>query len=261
MTSPVLGIDLTDGLATLTLRRPDALNALNAELKDALAEWIRGAWDSDEVRAVLLVGEGRAFCAGGDLTEMDPQRSPEGARVRQEKLLRQVFVPLAQFPKPVVAAVHGHAHGAGLSLALACDMVVAAEDAPMSVSFTQRGLVPDCGALYFLPRIVGVARAKELLLTGRRFTGKDAEAMGLVMEAVPQDQVLTVARDRAKSLAAGATVALGLTKSLVDRSWNLALEQVADLEAFASAVTRSSSDHHEALASFREKRPASFTGK
>ena len=259
-TESVLDVAIEDGLAVVTLQRPDALNALNGELKDALADMVREARYDDRVRAVLLTGSGRAFSAGGDLSEMDPNRTPQQARTRQDKLLYEVFVPLAQLPKPVVAAVNGHAHGAGLSLALACDIVVAADDAPMSLGFVHRGLVPDCGVLYFLPRIVGTVRAKELLLTGRRFTGAEAVAMGLISQAVPAQDLLTTARELATTLASGATVALGMTKTLVDRSWDCTLEQFSELEAFSAAVSRATSDHREALEAFRDKRPAQFTG-
>ena len=255
-----LDVVVEDGLAVVTLQRPNALNALNGELKDALADWVRQARYEDSLRAVLITGSGRAFSAGGDLSEMDPNRSAQQARSRQDKLLHEVFVPLAQLPKPVVAAVNGHAHGAGLSLALACDIVIAAEDAPMSLGFVQRGLVPDCGVLYFLPRIVGTVRAKELLMTGRRFTGAEAAGMGLVSQAVPADELMSTARALATTLAAGATVALGMTKTLLDRSWDSSFEQLAELEAFSAAVSRSTQDHREALDAFRDKRAAQFTG-
>lgn len=260
MSDSVLDVEVTDGLAVLTLNRPDAMNALNGALKDALADWLRRARYDESVRAVLVTGNGRAFCAGGDLSEMDPNRTPEQARARQDKLLHEVFVPLAALPKPVVAAVNGHAHGAGLSLALACDIVVAAADAPMSLSFVHRGLVPDCGVLYFLPRIVGTARTKELLLTGRRFTGAEALEMGMIAHAVPAEALLTTAREIAATLAAGATVALGMTKTLVDRSWGTSLEELSEIEAYTAAISRATADHREALAAFSEKRPARFVG-
>ena len=259
--SDVLDVQVDDGLAHVTLQRPDALNALNMDLKLALAEWVANARYDDSVRAVLISGAGRAFCAGGDLSEMDPDRSPHEARQRQDQLLRTVFLPLAQLPKPVVAAVHGHTHGGGLSLALACDIVIAADDTAMSLGYVHRGLVPDCGILHFLPRIVGTARAKELLLTGRRFDGTQAAAMGLISQAVPRDQLMETALETARGLARGATVALGMTKTLVDRSWQLSFEEMSEVEAFSQSVCRSSLDHREGLAAFTEKRDATFTGK
>jgi len=257
----VLDISVEDGLAVVTLQRPEAMNALNGVLKDALSAWLRQVRYDDDVRAVLITGSGRAFSAGGDLSEMDPGRAPQAARMRQDKLLREVFVPLAQLPKPVVAAVNGHAHGAGLSLALACDIVIAADDAPMSLGFVHRGLAPDCGILYFLPRIVGAMRAKELLLTGRRFDAREAVEMGLISRSVPGAELMPVALETARSLAQGATVALGMTKTLVDQSWQASLEQLAELEAYSAAVCRKTEDHAESLVAFREKRPAVFTGK
>lgn len=257
----VLDVEVEEGLAVVTLHRPDALNALNMELKQALGSWLAATRYDETVRAVLLTGAGRAFCAGGDLTEMDPDRTPQESRTRQDHLLRTVFVALAQLPKPVVAAVNGHAHGAGLSLALACDVVVAAEKAPMSLGYVHRGLVPDCGILHFLPRLVGTARAKELLLTGRQFDAAEARAMGLVATTVPAEALMTAARRTAEELARGATVALGMTKTLVDRSWQLSFEEMSELEAFSQAVCRATVDHREALAAFAEKRPADFAGR
>ncbi len=257
---PVLIVEVSAGVATLTLNRPSAMNALNAELKDALAAWLRDARYDTSLRAVVIEGAGKAFCAGGDLSEMDPGRAPEVARARQDKLLRDVILPLTTLPRPVIAKVHGHAHGAGLSLALACDIVVAAEDAPMSLSFVHRGLVPDCGVLYFLPRLIGTARAKELLLTGRRFTGVQAQAMGMIAHAVPADALNDTVAGLAHDLGQGATVALGLTKTLVNESWESGLEQAASVEAMASAISRSTADHREALDAFREKRTAAFGG-
>ena len=256
----VLDVQVTDGLAVVTLRRPEALNALNMELKEALAAWLNEVRYDDSVRAVLITGAGRAFCAGGDLSEMDPLRTPHEARMRQDRLLREIFVPLAQLPKPVVAAVNGHAHGGGLSLALACDIVIADESAAMSLGYVHRGLVPDCGILYFLPRLAGTARAKELLLTGRRFDAREALEMGLIARTVPGENLMSAAMETARSLANGASVALGMTKTLVDQSWQLTIEQVAELEAFSQSVCRSSSDHIEGLNAFEEKRPAVFTG-
>ncbi|MEO3856479.1 enoyl-CoA hydratase-related protein [Acrocarpospora sp. B8E8] len=257
----VLTVSLEDGLLELTLARPQALNSLNLELKERLGEVLGQVAYDEKVRAVLVTGEGRAFCTGGDLSEMDPKRSPEEARTRQHKLLNAVFLPLARLSKPVVAAVHGHAHGAGLSLALACDVVVAGESAPMSFGYVHRGLTPDCGITYVLPRLVGMARAKELLFSGRRFTGAEALAMGLIAEAVPDGEVIERARARARELARGATVALALTKRMLDQSTHLGFEDVIELEAYSQAVTRATQDHAEGIAAFAEKRTAVFTGR
>lgn len=259
--SGFLDVRMEDGLAVLTLNRPDALNALNLELKQALADWLARARYDDSVRAVLLTGAGKAFCAGGDLKEMDPDRPAQAARMRQDQLLRTVFLPLARLPVPTVAAINGHAHGGGLSLALACDLVLAAADAPMSVGFVQRGLAPDCGIAHFLPRIVGTAKAKELLLTARRFDAQEALRLGLVCEVVEREELLARAMKLASGLAEGPTIALGLAKTLVDQSWDHDLEQFADLESGSQALTRTSADHREGIAAFLEKRVPRFVGR
>jgi 2-(1,2-epoxy-1,2-dihydrophenyl)acetyl-CoA isomerase len=256
----VLDVSIEDGLAVLTLNRPEAMNALNLELKRALADWLAHARYDTSVRAVLLTGNGRAFCAGGDLKEMDPARAATEAMRRQDELLRGVYLPLARLPIPVVAAVNGHAHGGGLTLALACDIVIASEAAPMSLGFVQRGLAPDCAALYFLPRLVGTARTKELVLTARPFTAQEALTMGLIAEVVPAEDLLARGRDLAGGLARGATVALGLAKSLIEQSWTATLDEFADLESYSQAVSRSTRDHQEGVEAFWQKRAPAFTG-
>jgi len=260
VSEPVLDVSVEDGLAVLTLNRPSAMNALNLELKRALADWLAQARYDASVRAVLLTGNGRAFCAGGDLKEMDPGRTPRAAMLRQDELLRSVYLPLARLPVPVVAAVNGHANGGGLSLALACDIVIAAEGAPMSLGFVQRGLAPDCASLHFLPRLVGVARTKELVLTARSFTAEDALGMGMIAEVVPAAALLARGRELAGRLAAGPTVALGLAKSLVDQSWTATFDEFAELESYSQAVTRSTQDHREGVEAFMQKRSPAFQG-
>jgi 2-(1,2-epoxy-1,2-dihydrophenyl)acetyl-CoA isomerase len=260
VSEPVLDVSIEDGLAVLTLNRPEAMNALNLDLKRALGDWLAQARYDPTVRAVLLTGNGRAFCAGGDLKEMDPGRSAAVAMRRQDELLRGVYLPLARLPIPVVAAVNGHAHGGGLSLALACDIVIAAEGAPMSLGFVQRGLAPDCAALYFLPRLVGTARTKELVLTARSFTAREALTMGLISEVVPADDLARRGRELAGGLARGATIALGLAKSLVDQSWTATFDEFADLESYSQAVSRSTRDHQEGVDAFLQKRAPTFTG-
>ena len=260
MSDQVLDVSVEDGLAVLVLNRPEAMNALNLDLKRALADWLAHARYDTSVRAVLLTGNGRAFCAGGDLKEMDPQRSPRAAMMRQDELLRTVYMPLSRLPVPVVAAVNGHAHGGGLSLALACDIVIAAGGAPMSLGFVQRGLAPDCAALHFLPRLVGTARTKELVLTARGFKAEEALAMGLVAEVVRAEDLQARAREVAGGLARGATVALGLAKSLVDQSWTATFEEFAELESYSQSVSRSTRDHQEGVDAFLEKRTPAFTG-
>jgi 2-(1,2-epoxy-1,2-dihydrophenyl)acetyl-CoA isomerase len=252
--------ELRDGVGTITLDRPDALNALNLQLKAELADALREIAGDPEVRAVLVTGAGRAFCSGGDITQMDPDRPPRESRRRMLKLLHEVFIPLARLEKPVIAAVNGHAHGAGLSLAMACDLVVAARGAQFSLAFARLGLIPDCGALYFLPRLVGVARAKELVFSARRFAADEARELGIVHEVVDDEQLLETAMERARTLARGPSVALGMAKRLLDQSPILSLDDMAELESYGQSVAVASDDHREGVTAFFEKRAAEFTG-
>jgi 2-(1,2-epoxy-1,2-dihydrophenyl)acetyl-CoA isomerase len=255
-------VDLTieGGVATVVMNRPDALNALNMQLKEELADVWRVLVESSEVRAVLLTGAGRAFSTGGDIKQMDPDRGPDVTRKRMAKLLRDTVIPLARLEKPVVAAVNGHAHGLGLSLALACDIVYAADSAVLSMAFTRVGLAPDGGASYFLPRLVGLARAKELMFTGRRLTAGEALELGLVGRVLPDEELMPAALDLASTLAEGATVALGAAKRLLNESAMHSIEEMAELEAYGQAIAMSSDDHREGIAAFSERRKPEFKG-
>jgi 2-(1,2-epoxy-1,2-dihydrophenyl)acetyl-CoA isomerase len=252
--------EVEEGVATLTLNRPDALNALNLALKAELAAAIAEIRDRDDVRAVLLTGAGRGFCAGGDIKEMDPNRTPPAARRRMLKILTEILLPLTRLEKPVVAAVNGHAHGAGVSLALASDIVYAAESAVFSLAFSRLGLIPDTGALFLLPRRVGVARAKELVFSARRFSAAEAEELGIVLRVLPDDELLPAATELARRLGAGPTIALGIAKRLLDQSLLLSPEDMAELEAYGQAVATATNDHAEGIAAFGERREPRFTG-
>jgi 2-(1,2-epoxy-1,2-dihydrophenyl)acetyl-CoA isomerase len=254
-------LDVDEGVATVTLNRPEVLNALNLQLKADLAAAIEESTNRSDVKCLLLTGAGRAFCAGGDITEMDPDRAPPESRRRARKLLLEVFLPLASLEKPVLAAVNGHAYGAGCSLAIACDIVFAGRSAQFSFGFTRMGLIPDGGALFFLPRLVGVGRAKELILTARSFGADEAHALGLVHRVVDDDHLAAAALEQARLLANGPSVALGLAKRLLDHAFTSTIEQVAELEAFGQALSMSTDDHREAVSAFLERREAHFSGR
>lgn len=248
------------GVATLTLARPDAMNALNVELKLDLAAAVRAVADDPEVRCVVVTGEGKAFSAGGDIAEMTLNDNPVHSRSRLQVLLRDVVIPLAQLEKPTIAAVNGHAHGAGLSLALACDLIVAADTAVMSCAFSRLGLLPDCGALHFLPRRVPLPVAKELIFTGRRFSATEALEMGIVNTVVDAADLAPTVADLAGQLASAPTVALGLAKRLLDQSPQSTLEQMAVLEAMGQSILYSTQDHLAARQAFLDKATARFVG-
>lgn len=259
MTDVVL-LDVHDGVATITLNRPEARNALNMAVKTRLAEVIARVRDDEEVRAVVLTGADQMFCAGGDIVEMELNTSPRVSRSRLAKLLDGVALALAELEKPTVAAVEGHAHGAGLSLALACDLMVVAENAQLSCAFAKVGLVPDCGALYFLPRRLPINVAKELVFTGRRVTGTEAASMGLANQAVGPGCAAETAAKLATELAQGATVALGLAKRLLEGATAMNLRELAEMESFAQAVTYSTQDHLAARVAFTTKSAPRFSG-
>lgn len=257
--SPVL-LSVQGGVAHLVLNRPEARNALNMAVKRQLAEAVERVAADDSVRAVLLSGAGGSFCSGGDIAEMALNGSAVRSRSRLAHLLDSVIIPLAELEKPTVAAIEGHAHGAGLSLALACDLVVVSETAQLSCAFSKMGLVPDCGALYFLPRRLPLGLAKELIFTGRRFSGTEAVAMGLANQAAPAGGAEAMGAKLAAELAAAPTIALGLSKTLLESATTSTLRETAQLEAFAQAVAYSTSDHLQARAAFRDKTRPVFTG-
>jgi enoyl-CoA hydratase/carnithine racemase len=248
-------VDIDDGLATVVLNRPEALNALNMQLKEELAAVLRVLADATEVRAVLLTGAGRAFSTGGDIKQMDPDRGTETTRRRMAKLTREVVIPLARLDKPVIAAVNGHAHGLGLGIALACDIVYAAESASLSMAFTRVGLAPDGCASYFLVRAIGLMRAKELMFTGRRLTAADAEKLGLVNHVVPDGELMETATGVARGLAICAA------KRALNEAVLHTIEEQAELEAFGQAIAMTSEDHREGIGAFAEKRRAEFKGR
>lgn len=252
-----LATDLTDGVATLTLNRPDALNALSSALRrDLLAELKRIARD-EAVRAVVLTGAGRAFCAGADL---------RGGKAERDfrRVLTAEYHPLIRalrdLPKPVVAAVNGVAAGAGVSLALAADLVVAADDARFVPAFGRIALVPDSGLTRTLVRGLGRHRAAAVLLLGEPLGAAEARDAGLVTRVVPSAQLSATAHDLAAQLAAGPTLAIGLTKRLINRAEDLDLYASLDAEAALQHVAGRSADHAEGLAAFAEKRDPRFGG-
>ncbi|HUP54973.1 MAG TPA: enoyl-CoA hydratase-related protein [Methylomirabilota bacterium] len=257
---PDLRIETDSGVATLTLDRPDALNSLTVGLKQALLGAFAGIRADPAIRAVVLTGAGRAFCAGQDLRErLEPDAAPlaEELRLRYNPLIRA----MRDLPKPIVGAVNGIAAGAGASLAFACDIRIAAAGASFLLAFGRVGLVPDSGATWLLPRLVGGAKAAELALLGEPLSALDAERFGLVARVVADDQVVAEAQAVAARLAAGAPRALALTKAALDRSWTNAFADQLELEAGVQGVAGATADHAEGIAAFLEKRPARFTGE
>jgi 2-(1,2-epoxy-1,2-dihydrophenyl)acetyl-CoA isomerase len=249
-----------DSIATITLDRPDALNALTIDLKEALLAAFRAIARDPAVRAVILTGAGRAFCAGQDLKErLGPDAAPLAVEVRER--YNPIIRAMRRLDQPIVGAINGVAAGAGASLALACDIRVAAETASLSLAFGRIGLVPDSGATWFLPRLVGPAKAAELMLLGETLTAADAERFGLVARVVSLEELPAAARGIATRLAGLAPRALAETKHALDRSWEVDLDTALEDEAYRQGIVGSSADHAEGLAAFIAKRPPRFTGE
>jgi 2-(1,2-epoxy-1,2-dihydrophenyl)acetyl-CoA isomerase len=248
------------GVATLTLNRPQALNAFSTAMQRELAMLIPTIASDEAVRCVILTGAGRAFCAGGDMSDMDSaDPSPLAGRNRLRTMLRSVLAPLIRMETPVIAAVNGAAVGAGFNLALAADIALVDETATLSQIFVQVGLVPDTGGLYLLTRQIGLNRAKELCFTGRKLTGREAEQLGLVNRALPAAELMPAAHALARRIADGPAAAIGMTKTLLNLSANASLDEMMEFEAYAQAIALSTNDHREGVQAFREKRRAVFS--
>ena len=248
-------------VATLTLNRPDRLNAFNEQTKHELIDALGELSGDSRVRALVLTGAGRGFCSGADARDTLASL-PQGPGMREHlQLAHRIVTALFELEKPTVAAVNGPAVGAGMSLALACDVVLAAPDASFSQIFVKRGLVPDLGSLYFLPRLIGLQRAKALMLTADLVDAAEAERLGLVYRVVSGGSLLAEARALATRMAENAPRAVGLTKSLVNRSLETDLRTMLELEALAQATVRNSNDYREAIQAFLEKRAPDFTGE
>ncbi|MEU6728703.1 enoyl-CoA hydratase-related protein [Nonomuraea wenchangensis] len=254
--------DVADAVATITLDRPDAMNSLTTELKVALLDALRRAADDRAVRAVLLTGAGRAFCAGQDLREhADNLEAGRGLDDTVRRHYNPVVELLTTMPKPVVAAVNGVAAGAGASLAFACDLRVASEKAKFALAFTGIGLAPDSGASWTLQRLVGLGRAAELMLLGEPLDAARALELGLVTRVVPADDVLKTAYELAARLAQGPTVAYAATKRALAHAATHALPDALALEADLQDECAATRDHREATRAFLAKQRPAFTGE
>jgi len=249
----------TNGVATLLLNRPDKLNALSEEMYHGIAEHCIALDADDEMRAIVLTGAGRAFCAGGDVGSMGGYDVVTG-RKRSQKHKRTV-VNLYNVEKPLIAAVRGPAAGIGFSLALACDLIIASESAYFLAAFKKVGILPDGGAVFFLNQYLGIARAKEIAYTARKISAHEAKDMGLVMKVVPDERLELEARALAHELAASATYALRLAKRMFHSMYVPTLEMLLEMENLAVCGARLTEDHKEGIAAFREKRAPKFTGR
>ncbi len=257
---PVL-VEMEDGVAHITLNRPERLNAFNAPMHVALMDALNAADDDQSIRAVVLTGSGRGFCAGQDLGDRDPADGAPDLGATLDATFNPLVRKIRRMNIPVLCAVNGVAAGAGANVALACDIVIAARSAKFIQAFSRIGLVPDCGGTWTITHLIGEARAKAIMLTGEPVAAEQAQSWGMIWKVVDDDQLAAKARTMARSLARGATVGLGLTKRLVQAAASNTLDDQLDMERDLQREAGKTSDYAEGVTAFMEKRPAQFTGK
>lgn len=256
--------DLKDHVLTLTLNRPERLNAIGGGMREELFEGLLEAQRDPEVRVVVLTGAGRAFCSGGDVKEMAERRGKDSTRRadgQMPPIRDHILALMRSIPKPVIGSINGVAAGAGMNLALACDMRIASDKAVFTQAFVKRGLHPDWGGTFFLPRLVGTAKACELIFSGDMVGAEEALRLGIVNRLAPQDELAGAASDWARSLAAGPPIAIGLAKRGIYRNLESDLASALEFETYAQTHCWSTEDAGEGIRAFVEKRPARFQGK
>lgn len=249
------------GVLYLHLNRPEVFNSFNREMALTLQEELDKASKDQRVRAVVLIGNGKAFCAGQDLKEVtSPELNPGFKKILEEHY-NPIVKRIREIEKPVIAAVNGVAAGAGANIALACDLVIAAEHASFIQAFSKIGLVPDSGGTFFLPRLVGMQRAAGLMFLGDKLSANDAEKIGMIYKAVPSDDFEQTVSILAEKLALMPTQALARTKMLLNASLNSSLEGQLHLESEQQIAAAQSVDYIEGVAAFIEKRKPNFIGR
>jgi enoyl-CoA hydratase/carnithine racemase len=253
--------DQRDGIATVTLNRPERLNAITFEVYRELTDLIAVLRDEEEVRVVVITGAGRAFCSGGDVRDIigELQGRDAAGLLDFTRLTCELIRNMRALPKPIIASINGTTAGAGACIALASDIRIAAEEAKIAFVFVKVGLAgTDMGATYLLPRIVGLSKATELLMTGDFISAAEAERIGLYNRVVARDQLESVTHDFAGKLVHGPALGLAKTKEMLNREMHMSFESALEAEAVAQALCMQTPDFKEAHAAFLEKRPAKF---
>jgi 2-(1,2-epoxy-1,2-dihydrophenyl)acetyl-CoA isomerase len=261
-------LEKSDGIATLTLNRPDKLNSLNHKILQEMVKAIDDAREDDEIKVLVVTGAGRAFCSGADLSSevygTDPRQPGINRPFRLEPFVSfgAAMKRLRSFHKPIIAAVNGVVVGGGLGMACLCDVRIASEQAKFSAIFVKRGLVADCGVTYTLPRLVGTQKALELMWTGDIIDAREAERIGLVSKVVPHDQLIAAVRELAAKIARGPSVAIELVKKMVYEGLEADnFSSSIAYEGWAQEMCLLTDDTKEAMNAFLEKREPKFTGK
>ncbi len=250
-----------EGIARITLARPESGNAINLAMRAELRTAIRIVAEDPGLRAVVIDGEGRNFCTGGDISAMKHAAPGDGAEGRERlRSYIDLVEQLILLEKPVIAAVHGHAAGAGCGLALAADVVIASSDATFTLSFARVGLVPDFGTFYTLPRLVGMQKARQLIYSARPVAGPEALKIGMIFDLVEKDHLADTATDLAAALSSGSPAAFGLAKQALSRSFDVDLRTLLEFEASAQGICFTTEWHRVAIERFLDKRPSLFKG-
>lgn len=247
----------------ITLNRPDILNAFNSNMLQLLTNKFEEMDQDDDARAVVVTGEGRGFCTGADLAGgggRNDAHTPLGMHLSTH-LYSRIIRGMATLEKPIIGALNGDAAGAGCNFALACDLLIASENARLIQVFVRRGLVADAGGTFFLPRLIGLSKAKELMFSGEAVDAQRALELGLVMKVVPPGELMDEAMDLAQRLACGPTRALGMIKRMLNRSFESDLDTALELEATMQGIAVSTEDVVEGITCFLQKRPPAFKGK
>ena len=264
MTYKCLLYDVKDGIATLTLNRPERLNALGDTLREDLQDAVTRACDDAEVRVMIVTGAGKGFCSGGDVKAMSERKESGSGRPLMEKVAPgrdRTVLALRDAPKPVIAAVNGAAAGAGFNLALCCDIRLASTAAKFSQAFVKRGLHPDWGGTYFLPRVVGTAKACELIFTGDVIDAPEALRLGIVSAVHAPEELMGAAQALARKIADGPPVAIRLAKRGIYHNLECDLRQALEYETFAQNICFDTDDAAEGIRAFVDKRAPKFRGR
>lgn len=260
-TSPTILLSIEEGVARIALNRPEVFNSFNREMALALQETLDHCATNDAVRAIVLTGNGKAFCAGQDLKEVTTPEINPGFRTLLDEHYAPIIKRLRNVEKPVIAAVNGVGAGAGANIALACDVVIAHEQASFIQAFCKIGLIPDSGGTYFLPRLVGFQKALALSLLGDKVSAKEAEAMGMIYKAVPAEEYEAFVGKIAVKMANMPTKALGLIKKAFNASMTNDLETQLALEADFQIEASETEDYEEGVSAFLEKRKPNYKGQ
>lgn len=252
--------EVHEGVAKITLNEPESLNALSNSIVRGLREALIRVEDDESVRVVILTGKGKGFCAGGHIKEFP--REANALAIRDwMRMATALALQVYHLEKPVIAAVNGYAVGAGFSLALACDLIIASEEAVFGMVFNKIGAVPDMGAHYYLPRLVGMQNAKYIMFTAEQITAEEAKKLGIAFAVVPAEELEAEAQKLAAKLAKGATAAIRMSKSILQRTYGMSLEDVLHEEAMAQGIAFTTHDHKEGVSAFLEKRTPNFVGR